>query len=339
MTGRVVVTGGAGFVGSALVRGLVARGLAVTVVDTLVTGRRENLAGLPTDAVRLEIADIRDTAALMPHLKEADTVYHLACLGVRHSLVHPMDNHAVNATGSLGVVHAAMAAEVPRFVHVSSSEVYGTARMVPLSEEAPCFPHTVYGAAKLAGECYARAMFDTHGYPVVVVRPFNAYGPRCHHEGDCGEVVPRFLLQCLAGQRMTIFGDGEQTRDFTYVDELAEGIIEAGGCDSAVGETINLGQGMETTVNDLARVVAGVCGANKLQTDYQPARPGDVRRLFADRSRAGELFGWVPKIELADGVSRLRDWYEAQGISPHKLLEQVSVRSWETEAGTGIGAF
>lgn len=332
MIKHALVTGGAGFIGSALVEALVAKNATVTVVDTLVTGSLANLAGLPEDAVRLETVDIRDSDAMRPLLKQADVVFHLACLGVRHSLVHPLDNHDVNASGSLTLVRTAMAANVERYVHVSSSEVYGSARTVPLSEDAPCYPHTVYGASKLAGECYARAMHDTYGYPVVVLRPFNAYGPRCHHEGDSGEVIPRFLLQCLAGRPMTIFGDGEQTRDFTYVDETAQGILQAALCDEAIGATLNLGRGEETTINDLAQTIARICEASHSQIQYQGDRPGDVRRLLADQSRAQALLGWSPRIALSDGLQRLRAWYEAQGVLPDTLLEQVRVRSWE-EAG------
>jgi UDP-glucose 4-epimerase len=134
----------------------------------------------------------------------------------------------VNATATLKLLSIARTVGVNRFVYVSSSEVYGTAQWVPMTEEHPTFPMTVYGSSKLAGECYTRAFYQTYGYPTVVIRPFNAYGPRCHHEGDSGEVIPKFLLRCLANKPMIIFGDGNQTRDFTYVSDTARGILLAG---------------------------------------------------------------------------------------------------------------
>src|SRR6185503_3170205 len=155
----------------------------------------------------------RDVSAYAPILREADVVYHLACLGVRHSVHSPLDNHDVNATGTLQLLEASRAAGVPKFVYVSSSEVYGTAKWVPMTEDHPTFPSTVYGGSKLAGECYTRAFSRTYGYPTVVVRPFNTYGPRSHHEGDGGEVIPKFLLRCLAGKPMIIFGLG--ARDYS----------------------------------------------------------------------------------------------------------------------------
>src|SRR5205807_83065 len=185
---------------------------------------------------------------------------HLACLGVRHSIHSPLENHEVNATASQHLLEEAKKADVRRFVYVSSSEVYGTARWVPMTEEHPTFPMTVYGASKLASECYTRAFYETYGYPTVVIRPFNSYGPRCHHEGDSGEVIPKFLLRCLAGLPLMVFGDGTQTRDFTFVSDTAAGIRRAGWADAAVGQTINVGSGGEITINELAREVAAVAG-------------------------------------------------------------------------------
>lgn len=327
---RVVVTGGAGFIGSELVGQLAAAGARVAVVDDLTNGRRENLAGVLGERVTLRVADFRgETATRL--LAGADVVYHLACLGLRHSIHSPRENHDVNATGTLALLAAAKRAGVRRFVQVSSSEVYGTARAVPMDEEHPTYPTTVYGAAKLAGEAYARAYHLTYGYPTVIVRPFNAFGPRAHHEGDSGEVIPRFILRCLAGLPMTIFGTGEQTRDFTYVADTARGILLAGTADAVVGETINLGQGRETAIADLAGIVAAALGrpANVVHAE---ARPGDVRRLLADASKARRLLGFEPEVSLAAGIARVRDWYASLGVSPMTLLEQETLRNWEPSA-------
>lgn len=329
-----IVTGGAGFIGSELVRQLAEQGARVTVIDNLVNGTRENLSGLPGDRVTLIEHDIRDFPAYASLLRDASVIYHLACLGVRHSVHSPGENHDVNATGTLRLLEASRSASVPKFVYVSSSEVYGTAQWVPMQEDHPTFPCTVYGGSKLAGEAYARAFHRTYGYPTVVVRPFNTYGPRSHHEGDSGEVIPKFLLRCLAAKPMVIFGDGTQTRDFTYVSDSARGIILAGTAAAAVGRTINLGSGSELTVNDLARTVAEITGRPDAAIVHDEPRPGDVLRLYADMSQARSLLGYEPRIPLADGLRQLLSWYRAQNVSPEVLLRDEVVRNWDLKPVT-----
>ena len=328
---KALVTGGAGFIGSELVRQLCAQDAQVAVVDNLVNGRRKNLAEVPGDRVELVVADIRDSEGMADLMREVDIVFHLACLGVRHSIHSPYENHEVNATATLKLLSAARAARIKRFVYVSSSEVYGTAQWVPMSEQHPTFPMTVYGASKLAGECYARAFFRTYGYPTVVVRPFNTYGERCHHEGDSGEVIPKFLLRCMAGRPMVVFGDGTQTRDFTHVTDIAGGILMAGLADDAVGQTINLGSGHEMTIADLAKEVAVVAGRPDSPVVYDAPRPGDTLRLYADTERAHRLLGFEPEVTLREGLTRLRDWYLSLGQPPEMLLEREIVCNWELE--------
>jgi UDP-glucose 4-epimerase len=323
-----LVTGGAGFIGSELVRQLAARGERVVIVDNLVNGRRENVAGVLSDRVVLVTVDVRNIVALTPYLSDIRAVYHLACLGVRHSVHSPFESHDVNATATLQLLATCRAAGVPRFVYVSSSEVYGTAKWAPMSEDHPTFPSTVYGASKLAGECYTRAYFRTYGYPTVIVRPFNTFGPRSHHEGDSGEVVPKFLLRCLAGKPMVVFGDGTQTRDFSYVSDTAAGILLAGEHDDAVGDTINLGSGGEVTINDLASQIASVTGRSGAYIQHDAPRPGDVLRLCADVSHAQRTIGYRPRVTLADGLARLLEWYGAQDATPEQLLEQEIVHNW-----------
>lgn len=326
---QILVTGGAGFIGSELVRQLCNSDNSVVVVDNLVNGKQENLAGLPAEQVKLIVEDVRNAQCMVSLLQGVDVVFHLACLGVRHSVHNPQENHAVNATATLELLALAKEAGVKRFVHVSSSEVYGTATMVPMQETHPTYPMTVYGAAKLAGECYTRAFYRTYGFPTVVVRPFNAYGPRSHHEGDSGEVIPKFMLRAMAGLPMMIFGDGTQTRDFTYVADTARGILLAGFSDAIVGETINIGYGAETSINDLAKTVAQVTGKPDASVMYDTPRPGDVLRLYADTTKARTLLGFAPQVSLPEGLQKLKDWYKETGQSPEDLLKNEIVHNWQ----------
>jgi UDP-glucose 4-epimerase len=241
----------------------------------------------------------------------------------------------VNASGALTVLEAARTARVERFVYVSSSEVYGTAIRVPMDEHHPTMPTTVYGGSKLTGESYARAFHRSYGLPTVVVRPFNTYGPRCHHEGDSGEVIPKFVLRRLTGHPLVIFGDGQQTRDFTYVNDTARGILLAGRAPDALGETINLGTGREVSINDLARMTVVVTGDAPADVRYEASRPGDVRRLCADAKKAEALLGFTPALPLSDGLRRVRDWYLGSGRSLDELVAEEVVRNWEPVSRRG----
>lgn len=330
---RALVTGGAGFIGSELVAQLVTAGWHVTVLDDLATGRRENLAGVPADRCTLVVGDVRDRPLVARLARTTPVVFHLACLGVRHSLVDPRANADVNANGTLAMLEAARAANVERFVQVSSSEVYGSALREPMDEDHPTVPTTVYGAGKLAGEAYARAFWTTFGLPVAIVRPFNAYGPRAHHEGTSGEVIPRFLLRALAGRPLPVFGDGEQARDFTWVGDTARGILLAGTRPGAVGATLNLGTGRTITVRALAGAIASLL-ARDVALEHQAPRPGDVHRLVADATRAATVLGWRPTVDFADGLARTLAWYRERAADPARLLADEVVRAWDAPAET-----
>jgi UDP-glucose 4-epimerase len=327
---RILVTGGAGFIGSELTRQLADRGAVVVVVDNLVNGRKENLADLAEEQCTLEVSDIRDRRHMAKLMAETDIVFHLAALGVRHSIHSPEENHAVNASATLELLIEARKAHVSRFVCVSTSEVYGTGYKVPMDEEHPTYPMTVYGAAKLAGECYARAFYRTYDYPVVVIRPFNAFGPRSHHEGDSGEVIPKMILRAMAGEPLIIFGDGEQTRDFTYVSDTARGIIEAGLSDQAIGETFNIGSGKEITINQLAEKIRKVVNKPEIQVIHDAPRPGDTLRLYADVSKVEKLCGFKPQVSLENALESLRDWYLSLEQSPQALLREETLYNWES---------
>ncbi|WP_206680326.1 GDP-mannose 4,6-dehydratase [Flaviflexus huanghaiensis] len=325
---RIVVTGGAGFIGSHTVDALLAtRAPAhVLVLDTLDNGSAENLSRWEADPrFTLVVGDIRDRKLVDSVLSGADVVFHLACLGVRHSLHNPVDNHEVNATGSLTVALAARDAGVTRFIHVSSSEVFGTARTVPMDENHPTWPETVYGAGKLAGEAYSRAMFRTYGMPVVVVRPFNTYGTRSHVEGDSGEIIPRTIVRMINGERPVLYGDGSQTRDFMHVSDTAAGLLALAECEEAIGRTVTIGTGVETSMREVCRLIADALDRPDLTPRMLPARPGDVLRLCADGSTMARLTGLTPNVVLADGIADLVDWFQARATS--NML--VTDTNWE----------
>ncbi len=324
-----LITGGAGFIGSSLVRQAAACFDRVLAVDNLVNGKWANLEDPAlSNLERIEL-DVRDISGMRDALKGVTTVYHLACLGVRHSIHSPRENHDVNATATLDLLALAREVGVKRFVYVSSSEIYGTAHQVPITEETPAFPHTVYGSSKLAGDCYTRAYWDTYQFPTTVVRPFNSYGPRSHHEGDSGEVIPKFMLRALAGKPLIVFGDGTQTRDFMYVEETAYWILQAGLQASMIGQTINLGSGSEIRIGDLARKVLEVTGKHNGTVEFHDPRPGDVLRLWADSTKAQRLLNFSPRTSLDEGLTKLLAWYQEQGKTPEELLKQEVVRNWE----------
>lgn len=328
--GRALVTGGAGFIGSELVAQLIADSWDVTVLDNLATGRWENLDGLALPTSHQNTGDVRDADLLARLTTGVDTVFHLACRGVRFSLHSPQETHEVNASGTLAVLGAARHAGVRRVVHVSSSEVYGEATDLPMREDGPTSPTTVYGASKLAGEAYARAYHRCYGLPVSIVRPFNSFGPRSHHEGDAGEVIPKFVLRALAGQPLTLFGDGEQTRDFCYVSDTARGIVLAATAENVLGETINLGSGCERSIREVALAVLAAVGRDPASLHLDVARPGDLPRLRAATEKAQRLLGFRPTVTFDDGLSRLIAWYGRDAIlAEQKLLQDVQ-RNWET---------
>ncbi|KAA0977679.1 NAD-dependent epimerase/dehydratase family protein [Paeniglutamicibacter gangotriensis] len=327
---RVVVTGGAGFIGSHLVDAVLKhQGVSgVTVIDDFVNGRRENLATAKQDSrLRIVDGDIRDSSMLSEVICSGDIVFHLACLGVRHSIHSPLDNHSVNAGGTLQLLQVARERRVSRFVHVSSSEVFGTARYVPMDEEHPTFPETVYGGAKLAGEAYARAYYRTYDMPVVVVRPFNTYGPRSHYEGDSGEIIPRSIVKALNGQAPVIFGDGLQTRDFMHVSDTVAGLVAIADCDPALGETINFGTGQEITMRRLCESIIQATGAD-LTPRFLQARPGDVGRLCVDSALIRKLIGFEPRTNFEEGITDLVQWFRQQALSPEEMLRAVEDTNW-----------
>jgi len=329
ISGTVLVTGGAGFIGSHLVEHLLANGQRVTVLDNFRNGRHANLPSPAPPGLDIIEGDIVDRATCDRAMRNIDTVFHLACLGVRHSLHSPVENHQVNALGSLNVLEAARHATVRRFVYVSTSEIYGRARDFPITEQGTPWPLTVYGSSKLAGEHYARSYFECYGLPVVCVRPFNNYGPRSHFEGDCGEVIPRFILLALAGQPPVVFGDGSVTRDFLYVADGAAALARIASADTLVGEVVNLGYGEETRIDTLARAVLEAAGRKDLEPVFDAPRPADVPKLWVDTTKLRRAIGFQPKVSLDVGIGRTLEYFSTLYRANPGALDQIRTKNWE----------
>jgi UDP-glucose 4-epimerase len=328
MSGRALVTGGAGFIGSHLSDRLMAEGRAVTVLDDFSTGRRDNLVQADDRQLRLIEGSVLDPAALEHAIDGCDRVYHLAVQCVRRSLASPIENHQVNATGTLMVLEAARRQRVNRFIYCSSSEVYGNCGIENLSEDSPCAPVTVYGAAKLAGEHYTKAYWQTYGLPTIVVRPFNAYGPRAHETGDLAEVIPRFVIRVLNNLPPAIFGNGDNGRDFTYVTDTARGIALAADNDDLIGRTVNIACGRMITITQVAELVTRLCGRPDLRPIRIEPRPGDLFKLRADTRLAERTLGFRAEFDFAEGMRRYIAWFRAHHNDVSALLE-TDLRNWQ----------
>ena len=322
---KVIVTGGAGFIGSHVVDRLVATGADVVVIDDLSVGKHTNLAQALDDGVRLVVGDVRDAELMGSELAGASAVFHMACDNLRASIGKPLQTHDVNATGTLVSALAAVEAGVDRFVYVSSSEAYGSARTVPMPETHMLEPTTVYGASKAAGELYAQACMRTYGLPTVVVRPFNAYGPREHSTGTSAEVIPKFARRIMSGEAPVIFGSGAQTRDFTWVEETAAGIVEAGACDALVGEAVNIAYGEGVSIRHVCELLLEIIGADGLALTFDEPRPGDVEHHVADTSKAREVLGFEARVSIREGLERYVEWIREQ---PALLAAVESERNW-----------
>ncbi len=325
---RILVTGAGGFIGSHLAE-LLAEQNEVLVVDDFSIGARENLRAFEArPGARVVVADINDEARMRELMHGIQVVYHLAISCLRTSLAHPLMSHDINAGGTLRVCMAAHAAGVERLIYCSSSEVYGTALFAPMSEEHPLHPTTVYGASKLAGENYALAYWRTYGMPVIVVRPFNTYGPREPQAGARAEVIPRFVMQLLAGRQPVVYGDGAQTRDFTFVSETARGLRLAGECDALVGQVVNVAYGNEVSILRIAELLMRLTNTAHVGLRHEPARPGDVLRHYADVSKAKELLGFRAEIDIEQGLRRYLAWFQSEGVKRGGLLEAAGRPNW-----------
>jgi UDP-glucose 4-epimerase len=327
---NVVVTGGAGFIGSHVVDRLISNDNEIIIIDDFSTGKWENIDHHKTGGtLQIEIADVRDLDRMIHLTKGADVVFHLAVACLRTSLNDPIFVHETNATATLNMCLAASKNEVKRFIYVSSSEAYGSASYVPMDEEHPLNPTTVYGASKAAGELYALSCWRTYGLPVVVVRPFNNYGPREPSEGPRAEVIPKFVMRVMAGLQPVIFGTGKQTRDFTWVEDTARGIIMAAECDELVGNCINIAFGKEVSIEEVCNLILEKLGYRHMTPHYlDEGRPGDVKRHFAAISKAQRLLGFEPTVDIELGIEQYIHYVQAKSPDLNSWVKQERIKNW-----------
>jgi UDP-glucose 4-epimerase len=327
---RIFITGGAGFIGSHLVDQLIDSGYAITVLDNFSTGHRKNLLEAEKKGdLRIIEGSVLDISAIEAAIVDCNIVFHLAVECVRRSLARPLENHHVNATGTINVLEVARKKKIKRFIYCSSSEVYGNSRDSLLNEEKTvCQPTTVYGAAKLAGEYYTKAYYRTYHLPCIVVRPFNAYGPRAYDQGERAEVIPRFIIRLLNDLPPIIFGDGNSARDFTYVTEVAKGLSLLAECNDLIGKDVNIAFGQAVSILDVAKILTVICDKKHIEPIYLNARPGDVYSLHADISVAKKCLGFKASISLEEGLRQYLTWFKNTYKNIANLLETSPV-NWK----------
>jgi UDP-glucose 4-epimerase len=310
MPASCLVTGGAGFIGSALARALLARGDRVRVIDNFFSGKRENLAEVANDVELIE-GDIRDDAALARALGGVELVFHQAAIpSVPRSLADPVASHDANATGTLRVLAAAKKAGVRRLVYAASSSAYGDTPTLPKIETMRPMPLSPYAVSKLAGEHYTAVYAGAFGLETVSLRYFNVFGPRQDPKSEYAAVIPRFVTAALAGQGVTIYGDGTQSRDFCFIDNTVEANLAAASAPGVSGQVFNVACGAATNLNEVVRLVGEIVG-HAVPITYAPGRVGDVKHSLADVTAARTRLGYRGAISFAEGLQRTVAWYAA----------------------------
>jgi UDP-glucose 4-epimerase len=311
---KVLVTGGAGFIGSHLVDGLVSSGYEVGVLDDFSTGEESNLAQV-AGQVKLHRGDIADQGFVRAILKDYDIVFHQAArVSVTRSVEDPIRTNRVNANGTLNLLVAARDARIERFVYASSSSVYGDTEELPKKESTPPSPMSPYAVSKLAGENYCEVFASVYGLKTVSLRYFNVYGPR-QEPGPYSGVIPAFVKKALAGERPVIYGDGSQTRDFTFVKDVVQANLLCLEKSPKGGEVFNVGSHSRTSVKRLAELVCALAGKEGLEPIYQPPRAGDIMHSYADISKITNALGYVPSFTIESGLAEVMRWFKQSAPS------------------------
>lgn len=325
---KILVTGAAGFIGSHLVDYLLSKGNTVIGLDNLSNGTMRNLKKSSDyktfSFIKSDILNLEDC---INACKNVDIVYHLACLGVRHSLHSPIENHKVNAEGTLNMLEASRKNSVKQFFYISTSEVYGKVDQFPISETALPVPITVYGSSKLVGEHYTKSYGECFGLNSTIIRIFNNYGPRAHFEGDSGEVIPRTIVNFIKGNKATLFGDGNITRDFYYVKDTARILGNMIGNEKIIGNLFNLGTSREIKIGDVIKIISDFMIDDNPKIENLPARPADVPRLWVDNSKISQLIDISSEISFSEGIVNTISYYKKLNENDD-LVENVPQINW-----------
>lgn len=326
---NLLVTGGAGFIGSHLTDELLDRGYNVVVLDNLRNGSMNNLKQANKLAnFKFIEGDILNMDDCLQSTQNIDVVYHLACLGVRHSIHSPLENHRVNAEGTLNILEACRKNGVKKFFYISTSEVYGGTDMFPINETALPKPFTVYGASKLVGEHYTNAYKKCYGLNITILRMFNNFGPRAHYEGDAGEIIPRSIVKIINGSQPVIFGDGSITRDFFYVRDTAKALSSLIDIPDINGITMNLGAGIEYSMKYVIETVLKLMNKIEMGMRYMEDRPADVPRLWVDAQKFKVITGFKSEFSFEEGLRETISYYK--NLSNEKdLLSEIIEKNWE----------
>jgi len=306
------VTGGAGFIGSHLVAALADSGARVRVIDDLSTGRRENLQGIKGDVDFIH-ASLLDIAATRRALEDVEIVFHEAAIpSVPRSVDNPLETHDASVNATFSLLLAARDRKVRRVIYAASSSAYGDQPELPKYEDMRPEPLSPYAVAKLVGEYYCRVFTRVYGLETVSLRYFNVFGPRQDPTSQYSGVISRFVTALIQGQRPVIYGDGEQSRDFTYISNVVDANMRAANSAKAVGQVFNVGNGVRVTLNNLFSRLKSLTGQYNIEAEYQDARKGDVRHSLADISRARELLGYEPRVDLEEGLRLTIEWWNSQ---------------------------
>ncbi len=310
--GTWLVTGGAGFIGSNLVKKLVEQGHHdVRVLDNLSTGKQENLAPVLNE-IDFQVGDLRDAAFTEEQFSGVEIVFHEAALpSVDRSIKDPIATNGSNITGTLNVLMAARAHEVKRVVYASSSSLYGDSPSLPKHEEMPVNPLSPYALSKYAGERYCQLFYQLYGLETVCLRYFNVFGPHQDAASDYAAVIPRFISWVSRSEPVKIYGDGEQTRDFTFVDNVVQANIGAASSEQGAGEVFNIACGARISINNLAEHIMSILD-RKVPVVYAEPRQGEVRDSLADITKAREQLGYNPEIGVWEGLKRSASWWKSQ---------------------------
>jgi UDP-glucose 4-epimerase len=311
----MVITGGAGFIGSALARALVARGDDVSVLDNFSSGKRENLRDLAGSLAVVE-GDILDAGLLDRVFAGAEVVFHEAAIpSVPRSLAAPVASHNANATGTLSVLEAARRCQVRRVVYAGSSSAYGEPPSLPVVETMAPAPLSPYAVSKLAGEHYCRVYARVFGVEAVILRYFNVFGPRQDPTSQYAAVIPRFITAALDGLAPTVYGDGEQSRDFCFIDNVVAANLGAADAEGASGKVFNIACGTGTSLNRVLALLGEALG-RPVSARHEPARAGDVRHSLADISQAKAVLGYTAAVDFPTGLRRTLAWFRRDRSAP-----------------------